>query len=368
MTRDDRVATNPLTNEQLVVREAINNLVDSARLDVLRALAEQTRTPAAINAQGVVARQTASDHLARFTDRGLTKPVAEQCGYELTAGGKITLEALETCLDVLDCEQLACLTRSTHALDVLDHLATGSTRPHEFAKMGADAPSRSTVQRLLNMFEAQGWSSTSGGTHRITAEGQTVLDAYNDLALSIEQVVEKAPWLQRLDQCRSDLPVQALADAKVVVSSPDSPGLVVLAALNLCDSQFSQFRALTSIYNPPLFNAYNELLERGLPGEAIVDQSVYQELHEDGLQHFLDDTEFADFDIGWLEEELTLGIGLYDDRKVAIGAYNQTGAADHIAMLISTNQTVVDWAIDLYNRYWEQAHRKTERTPEAVSG
>nr|WP_254283218.1 transcriptional regulator FilR1 domain-containing protein [Halomicroarcula limicola] len=217
------------------------------------------------------------------------------------------------------------------------------------------------------MCEAQSWSSTTGGTHRLTPAGQTVLDAYNDLALSIEQVVEKAPWLQRLDQCRSDLPVQALADAKVVVSSPDSPGLVVLAALSLCDRQFSQFRALTSIYNPPLFDAYNELLERGLPGEAIVDQSVYRELHEEGLQHFLDDSEFADFDIGWLEEELTLGIGVYDDRKVAIGAYNQTGAADHIAMLISTNQTVVDWGIELYNTYWEQAHRKAEQAPEVVS-
>ncbi|MBX0297413.1 DUF1724 domain-containing protein [Halomicroarcula sp. F27] len=69
-----------------------------------------------------------------------------------------------------------------------------------------------------------------------------------------------------------------------------------------------------------------------------------------------------------LKSNLTLGIGLYDDRKVAIRAYNQTGAADHIAMLISTNQTVVDWTLDLYNTYWDRAHRKTERTPEAVGG
>ncbi|MBX0296866.1 helix-turn-helix domain-containing protein [Haloarcula nitratireducens] len=362
------MATNPLTDEQVVIRETINNLVDSARLDVLRALAEQAQTPSAINAQGVVTRQTASDHLARFTERGLTKPVAEQCGYELTAGGKITLEAIETCLDVLDTDQLACLTRSTHALNVLNSLAAGSARPHELARAGADAPSRSTVQRMLNMCEAQGWSSTTGGTHRLTPAGQTVLDAYNDLALSIEQVVEKAPWLQRLDQCRSDLPVQALADAKVVTSCPDSPGIVFGAALDLCDPQLDQFRALTSIYNPPLFRAYNRLLKWGLPGEAIVDNFVYEKLHAQGLEHFLDDSEFADFDIGWLEEQLTLGIGLYDDRKVTIGAYNETGDATHIAMLVSTNQTVVDWGIDLYNTYWERAHRKAEQAPKVVSG
>ncbi|QIO25251.1 winged helix-turn-helix domain-containing protein [Haloarcula sp. JP-L23] len=217
------------------------------------------------------------------------------------------------------------------------------------------------------MFESHGWSNSTGGSYHLTPVGKKVLDEYDDLALTVEQVIEKAAWLQRLDQCHSDVPVQALADAKVVVSGPDSPGIVLGAALDLCDRELSQFRALTSIYNPTLFRAYHQLLKLGLPGEAIVDHSVYQHLHEEELQHFLDDSEFADFDISWLEESLTLGIGLYDDRKVAIGAYNETGKGDHIAMLVSSNDTVVEWGVDLYNTYRDQAYRTTERTPETVS-
>lgn len=75
-------------------------------------------------------------------------------------------------------------------------------------------------------------------------------------------------------------------------------------------------------------------MKLGRPGEAIVDRSVYTHLYDAGLDHFLDDSD-DDFRIGHLDESLTLGIGLYDDRKVAIGTYNEVSERDHIAMLIS---------------------------------
>ncbi|WP_254538686.1 transcriptional regulator FilR1 domain-containing protein [Halomarina litorea] len=142
-----------------------------------------------------------------------------------------------------------------------------------------------------------------------------------------------------------------LADADVV----DSPGIVLGHALDRCDIGLSRFRALTSIYNPTLFRAYNTLLKLGLPGEAIVDRSVYTHLYDAGLEHFLDDSDYEDFQIGHLDEPLTLGIGLYDDRKVAIGAYNEVGEGDHIAMCISSNDALVEWGTNLYNHYREAA-------------
>jgi len=63
----------------------------------------------------------------------------------------------------------------------------------------------------------------------------------------------------------------------------------------------------------------------GLNGEAIVDASLYNRLHEENMEHFLDDSNYENFQVFYLDEELTLGIGIYDQEQIAIGAYNETG-------------------------------------------
>jgi len=157
----------------------------------------------------------------------------------------------------------------------------------------------------------------------------------------------------------------ALADAKLVESGPDSPGIVLGMALSLCALRLDRFRVLTSIYNPTLFHAYDILLKCGPAGEALVDDSVYRQLHRENLEYFLDDTPYNAFDIFRLKESLTLGIGIYDDRKVAVGTYNEQGQGDHIAMLLSSNDALVEWGIDLFNSYRKSAIPSTLIPPTA---
>jgi predicted transcriptional regulator len=214
---------------------------------------------------------------------------------------------------------------------------------------------------MLQTFTTYGWVTARNGKQHLTSAGRRALDAYDDLALTIEQVAEKAVWLQRLNPERVDFPVHALTDAEIIASGPHSPGMVLGAALKLWDPHLSRFRTLTSIFNPTLFTAYNKLLWLGLQGEAIVDQSVYTELHKENMEYFLDNSEFGGFQILRLEESLTLGIGLYDDRKVAVGTYNETGEGDHIAMLLSSNDALVEWGRDLYNSYRRRAYHALDR-------
>ena len=55
------------------------------------------------------------------------------------------------------------------------------------------------------------------------------------------------------------------------------------------------------------------------------------------------DSEYDRYRLLRLGDELTLGIGIYDDRKVAIGAFNKTGNGRHTAIMISSNDDFVDW-------------------------
>jgi predicted transcriptional regulator len=367
MTRDERAVTNPLTNEQIVGREFISELAGSSRLEVLRTLEGRVMTPSDIDCHGPIARQTASKHLTQFTDRGLTKPTAGECGYELTAGGKVIVDAFERCLQQVDRDALAHLSGSTHGLSLLRTLSEYPARPSELARNTPGSPSRPTVQRELQTFAGHDWSMEVDGHHQITHAGKRVLDAYDELGVTVEQVMEKAPWFQRLDPVHADVPVAALDGAKLYVSSPDSPGIVLAAALKLCDPRLDRFRVLTSIFNPTLFRAYDMLLKLGLEGEAIVDASLYERLHEEGMEHFLDDSDYDAFDIYRLEVPLTLGIGIYDEQQVAIGVYNEAGGGEHIAMVLSANDAIVEWGTGLFESLREEARPASEPDSETVS-
>ena len=348
------MVTNPLTDERIVVREFISDLAGSTSLDILRSLDEGPNTASAIAESGEITRQTASKHLVQLTDWGLTKS-ATTGGYEITAGGKIVLEAFNACPAGIDREPLTQITRSKHTIPLLQTLSEQSVRPSELAGTTDGSPSRATVRRALRMFETEGWNEEIDGLYRLTPAGHQTLERYEELAVTIEQVLDKAPWFQRLSPIRTDIPVRDLADAKLYFSSPHAPGIVLATALKLCDPRLDRFRVLVSIFNPTLFTAYDKLLKLGLKGEAIVDASLYKRLHEEGMEYFLDDSNYANFRILCLEETLTLGIGIYDEEKIAIGAYNETGEGEHIAMILSSNEAVVQWGEDLFEHYRKQA-------------
>ncbi|OIB57416.1 hypothetical protein BBD46_02305 [Natrialba sp. SSL1] len=120
------------------------------------------------------------------------------------------------------------------------------------------------------------------------------------------------------------------------------------------------------MFNPTLFRAYDKLLKLGLKGEAVVDESLYDRLHEEEMEHFLDDSNYDNFRISSLDETLTIGIGIYDEKQIAIGAYNETGAGEHIAMLLSSNEAVIQWGIQLFKSYREQACHSAESASEPI--
>lgn len=354
---EERTATNPLTDQQFVVREAINELIDSTCFDILRALDGTASTPTALENQGTASRQTASDHLSGFTRHGLiNQQVGAPLEYTLTFGGRFVIESVERCLEKITREQLAFLTRSRRPLQLLRTLRTAPATPGELAAPSDQSPSRITIWRAFQTFLDFGWCETKSGRHHLTTAGERALDAYEQLLLLGEQAIEKAPFLQRLSTRWEDFPTHALVDAEVVASEPASPGLVVESALKLCDPKTRQFRILTSVFNPTLFAGYHKLLTLGVVLEPIVDASVYEQIRaNEDFHYLLDNSAYESYTLSRLEHSLTLGIGLYDDRKIAVGAYNEIGEGNHVAVIISSHEDLIEWGTTVYETHKEQA-------------
>jgi predicted transcriptional regulator len=234
-------------------------------------------------------------------------------------------------------------------------ISESPARPVELAGEDSGSPSRTTVQRLLGWFESENWIRKFESQYQITSNGSRVLDAYDDFVAVIEQLMDKAQLFQRLDPEFADIPVRELGDATLYFSSPEIPGVFLATALDLSNPKLERFRVLTPVFNETLFEAYAQIYETGVEGESIVDAALYNQLVEAGFEHFLDDSEYPGFRFYRLEESVTLRIAIYDESHVAIGGYNEVGGGTHIAMIVSSNDSLVDWCTELFESLLDQA-------------
>ena len=352
---------NPLTGEQVNLQTGINALVDSDRLDVLIAVNElrQPTTTQQIADHMGKARQNVSDHIQTLRSHGLVN--RHESGIERTAGGVLLVEYANKCFETLSRDQLSYLTRSkngvNHRLSTLATICEGEYRTSELSDAISTTPSRSTVGRITENFIEFGWSTENASVHSSTPKAKEVLLAYDQFTDAVEQFIAKANWFQRLPpDDATGLPVPALKNATVLASDATRRNRVLWNALKLCDVSVSRFRCVSSIYNPVLFEAYEQFLDLGIESESVLDWSTYQELRErDEVDFAADDSLYDHYEPRYLDFVHTLGIGLYDDRKAAVGAYNELGDGQHITMIVSSDDEIVTWATALYERYWEQA-------------
>lgn len=297
----------------------------------------------------------ASEYLSEFMKCGFVN-LNQNHRYVLTYGGKFALELVEDCLETITRDELAYLSRSSLPLQFLQSLRSGLTEPRELANVSTDSPGRTTIWRAFQTFEDHGWCESQSGDHHLTDDGENALYAYQELLKQSEQAITKAPFLQRLPTKFTDFPTHALAEADLVFSKPASPGLVVDAALKLCDPRTRHFRIVTSVFQPTLFKSYHKLVKLGVTVEPIVDATVHKRIAQDeDLHYLLNNSKHDNYTLTRLESSLTVGIGLYDDRKVAIGAYNEVGDGNHVAVIISSNDELIEWATKKYKSYREQS-------------
>ncbi|WP_394743103.1 helix-turn-helix transcriptional regulator [Natronococcus roseus] len=352
---EEEVVVNPITGSQDVIRKNIIKYIDSARFDILQMINDGPVTPSKIADQGLVSRKTASEYLSEFQECAFVNLNQDQ-QHVLTYAGKFALELVRDCLERITRDQLAFLSRSPRPLQFLQSLRAGLTEPCEFANASSNSPGRATIWRTFQTFEKCGWCESQPRGYRLTAKGEKALSAYQRLLEQSKQIIAKSPFLQRLSTEFTDFPAHALTDAELVFSEPASPGLVVEAALKLCDPRTRHFRILTSVFQPTLFKAYYQITRLGLTVEPIVDRTVCKQIvQNDSLHYLLDNSKRDNYTLRCLEESLTLGIGLYDDRKVAIGAYNEVGDGNHVAMILSSNDELIEWGRRKYERYREQS-------------
>lgn len=362
--------THPLSGRDLDIREAISKILDTARLDVLRAVNSLSLPTSRddIASRAETSQKTTKKYLSEFRNHGIVKIYREN--IEPTAGGKLLLEAFEDCLteSTIPKADLAELIRTENPIKILSNLSRKFQNPEEIQRKASVSVTKDTVKRQLKNFNKSDLVEEKGHTYRITDAGEKTLIAFENLAISVEQIIKKAEWFQRLPLEDATVPVKSLTNAVVITSDTASPSNVLSAAFRLCDVRVSQFRCVCSIYNPALFYVYRIMLNFGVEAEAILDWNSYAKAEQDSRTQFAAHSKYDHYQPLYLDDSHTLGVGIYDERKAAIGAYNERGEGKHIAMIVSQNPTIIEWAENLYDTYREAARCPEDNPPDIDGG
>lgn len=344
--------TNRYTDELVVVPEVINELVDpGSQLRILRELSERPATPAGLNSENIVSRKTAHNHLTTFADRRWIERNDGQ--YILTTVGAIVLRNIEECIDTVGQNRLAALTRTPFNVRLLRTAAEEPIRPSDIA-VEDHSPSRSRITQIRSNFEEHGWVQREQGRYDLTDSGGSVLCAYNDLASTIEQVMDKAPFLQSFEAHSMDIPLTILSSVDLITSSHDTAESATDAVVEACEPRVDQMRTVCPIFDRSMYERFEDIVDPDVDAKIVFDEQTYRHLcHPKRLYQLLLGFAAPNVEMRVYPDNLTFGIGVYDEQTSMIAAYAESDRYE--AGIIGTDDDLVAWTASLFDDYWQQS-------------
>lgn len=257
------------------------------------------------------------------------------------------------------------LARSGHRVEVLGTLASGArTRPTLHDETAIPQP---TLGRILGGFEDRNWVARRNGEYALTALGELVAVAFDDLLDTVEIVQNLGSVVQLLPTEEMDFDLRAFADA--TVTTPE-PGEALTHVTRLAELLYrtDDIRVLTPTIAPiPAADRQERaaaFLDSDRVGESIVSAEAMRreplfDVEDEGAREFLRTA----------LESGRLRLHVYDGPvplllMIADGTAMLAPTDENdtpVAVIESTNEAVRSWVETTLDAYRERA---TELTTE----
>ena len=286
--------------------------------------------------------------------------------FRLTGTGTALLTACTEATATITPETIGYLARSTHRGRLLQQLADGPVSRRELSD-DPNAPSDSTIRRSLRTFEEYGWlTRTADNRVKATDMGTRVAETFRWLVDATEQILAADPFLRRLGDRSTDLPFTALADAELVVATPENPHAPLSAAIDHTglrdamagDETIDHIKTVCPVFSPAMFDVFGQVVDLGTGVEIVFDAEVRQELSRKRNLHYLAGAVAApNLDVRFLSETLTYGVGIYDDTGMAVAYTDREG---HEVGIATQNEALLEWIDDQFVTYWDRGEGPSE--------
>jgi predicted transcriptional regulator len=290
---------------------------------------------------------------------------------KLTTAGETSRQAFATAVEAGDSDDLAWLARSENRKPILDYLQEEGPVSGKNIAANDDLPSKRTAHRTFEELEDRGWANCEeqNGSRtivaRLTMDGERAIDVYGELLLKMTQAIEKAPCLRDLYLECADIPLDELDDAEIVEATPENPFEIENRIRDLSNADFHHFRGFQSHWNGDNAKAYIEAVKEGKEFEVVSPPLGLDEFptSPDEVECVVEGLKAENY--RWLmhTDELPCSLVILDREQVVIGPRDPSTTNDvRTGAIISHNDELVSWAMDMY-----ETHRKQAKEPFDIS-
>lgn len=225
----------------------------------------------------------------------------------------------------------------------------------------------STAYRTITSLEEKGWFEKGDGAYHRTSSGQLAFQEFETLRRVIEQAFDKKECLRWLNRDLADLPVENLASAQTAVNTRDHTDTTEELFGEVVQTEFDRYRGMITYVNNSAARKFSPQIQDTAHSELLVTPSVMKNLPTAGkpaemVRNGLEATNFETL----IAPQLPASLSIFDDDIIFICPRPEDIQGDEFGAIVSANEQVVEWAIDLYETYHDQSRRPPEHLIHAL--
>lgn len=200
---------------------------------------------------------------------------------------------------------------------------------------------RTTVQRSLAGFRERDWVRKVDARYRLTATGDRMRAAYEDLLAEAERAREVGPLVANADAFEAGLPPAALEAGEVIVADGRDPFAPIDRFLDVfADAEGGHVRAVSPIVSRAFNETAAELLAADTTIDLVIDRAVVAASESDFEPALRRAIENGSVSVYVHPEPIETGLCAFEDTS-CLAAYDD---GNNMRALLSSDAPVVrDW-------------------------
>lgn len=328
-------------------------------LELLREVRQGESTTTLIKNYGA-SSETVYRQLGDFEQLGFVVNIAGE-GFRITRAGSKAIEAYEQVSQRMGNRIIAYFAKSPYRRQVVRVLAS---EPADKAQLAAreELPSRATIHRTLDQFEAHSWLiRTEGGQFRVKESAVVALEQFEWLLEAFEQAIANAPALNVMEFWTNPS-LHSLRGGELVVEKGDRPHAMLDAAVEaakLRENGLTHVRSITPVFDPVIFDVFSQYIDDDIHQQVVFDQRTYQQLAKPSHLHYLAGAILApSIDVRIHPDPLYTGLAIYNHETVMVGGSTRF---DRHAAVVGNGDSLKSWANRTFEQIWSESQRPSER-------
>lgn len=254
-------------------------------------------------------------------------------------------------------DQILFLVRAESRVRIIEHLLESGAATQRELRTELDT-SRTTISRSLRSLVEKGWVENDRNSYRLTQTGMIIAGEFSDMLDTVEATEELSDFFRWFPAEEFTPDFQEVNDVEVTASTDGNPYASARKQAKIFQTAEKLRILLPSIDLEATKTLTEQVTQRGLEVETVISPNLEETIKSDEFAPLIrKKMETGRSTVFVSETDLPFYLGLSDSGLVQVGVEDDEGFPR--ALLETTDESIRDWAEDVYQKYREQAQRQS---------